>query len=136
MLGYFVAKNLAIGGQFNLSNSTKSLSGSTSYKERNRSIHGMVRYYVGDRKVKPYLNLMIGFNRDSYFLNGVNGMLVLMEFNKGMNASLGAGLAYFVLPKVALEAEANYQNYFDKDFDDSRVNNMKLRLGVSFYLRK
>lgn len=95
----------------------------------------MVRYYIGDWKVKPYLNLMAGYSRYMVLQEGVSGFLVDTEYSKGMNASLGAGLAYFMSPKVALEAEANYQKYFYDDLDDSKISAVKLRMGISFYLR-
>ncbi len=135
LVGYFISKNLAIGSQLILNHSTKSLSGNTIYEERGRSIHGLVRYYIGDWKVKPYLNLMAGYNRDIVFESSGFGFLVLTDFNKGMNASLGVGLAYFMSPKVALEAEANYQKYFYDDLDDSKISAVKLRMGISVYFK-
>ena len=78
---------------------------------------------------------MAGYSSYIVLVKGDSGFLVDAEYGKGMNASLGAGIAYFVSSKMALEAEANYQKYFYDDMDGSRISAVKLRMGLSVYFR-
>jgi hypothetical protein len=64
-----------------------------------------------------------------------NGEQIRFRGDEGWNASLGAGVAYFVAPKVALEADANYRYHFKSDLGKEKNNAVTLRLGITLYLR-
>jgi outer membrane protein W len=106
-----------------------------TYKSNTTSIHGLARYYFGNWKARPYVNFMTGYTWNRALTMSQNGELVRFRGDEGWNASLGAGVAYFVAPKVALEADANYRHHFNDDLGRRNNRAVTLRLGLSLYLR-
>ncbi|GAB2776485.1 hypothetical protein GCM10027275_19590 [Rhabdobacter roseus] len=131
-LGYFVARNLALGAQLSLDQRESRYRGNTTLKSHATSAYGQARYYIGNAKLKPYATILAGYgwNR-GHGLDGT-GDLVRFRGDDGWQAAAGAGLAYFVGPQIALEAEAHYRFLNHGRFDRDR-SATTLRLGIALY---
>jgi hypothetical protein len=135
LIGYFVDKNWVVGTQLTLDHERRKFMDKLNYKAQSTSLHAISRYYIGDWKARPFLQVMTGYNWNRALVPDSNGQLVKYRGDEGWNASLGAGLAYFVAPKVALEADANYRHHFSSDLGRRNNRAVTLRLGLSLYLR-
>ncbi|WP_247231955.1 outer membrane beta-barrel protein [Telluribacter sp. SYSU D00476] len=134
-LGYFIGRNLALGTQFSLDYTHHIFFEDLTHKAKRTSFYGLSRYYIGNWKARPYVNLMVGrsWNRD--IITYSNGVVSRMREDEAWNTSLGAGVAYFVGPKVAIEADANYRYYLRNDFGRRITDAVTLRFGLSLYLK-
>lgn len=135
LIGYFVKNNLALGTQLTLDHNRRLFMDQLNDKANTVSLHGMSRYYLGTWKARPYLNFTGGYTWNRALTVLPNGEQIRFTGDEGWNASLGAGLAYFVAPKVALEADANYRHYFASDLGREKNNAVTFRLGIALYLR-
>ena len=129
LVGYFVRKHLALGGQLAWDHFRISSSGSqVTYKSSAMNANALARLYFGEGKLKPYGTLLGGYAwswRSPYGMVGVNQGGI-----DGWNAAVGAGVAYFVAPQVALEGQVDYR--FLNNSDVKQV--AAFRLGLALYL--
>ncbi|GAB2783482.1 hypothetical protein GCM10027275_29330 [Rhabdobacter roseus] len=129
LVGYFVRKNLALGGQVAWDHFQRGSSGfQFTYKSSTMNANALARLYFGEGKLKPYGTLLGGYAwswRDVPYLLPVNHGGI-----DGWNAAVGAGGAYFVAPQVALEGQVDYR--FLNNGDVKQV--AAFRLGFALYL--
>jgi hypothetical protein len=119
--GYFVMNNLAVGGTINLGYAQFGENKSTAF-----GIGPLVRYYFGQRNVRPFLNGEFAFQSIKF------KSPTETNTENGVNILLGLGLAGFLNPNVALEAIAGYNHTrLEGDGDGGFV----LRVGFQVYLR-
>lgn len=134
-VGVFLANNLVVGGQMSLDRQTSDLFsfGNNYTRTLETSVGAFARYYLGDAKLRPYFSAQTGYSwlRMKSTVPFERGYL---QGDQKWQASAGAGLAWFVTPRVALEAEANYRflNYNKVQIGEDA--NLNLRVGLSLYL--
>lgn len=130
--GYFVAKNLAAGVR--LSYGRDVLNGedpNTTVFER--KIHSVapeifVRYYAPKIKVKPFVQLAVGYN----FQGGVHTSIDNVKASNAIG-SLEGGVLFPLGRKLSLDVSYNWRALGKSRFIDANKNN-SFRLGLSFSL--
>jgi len=135
-VGAFLAKNLALGGQMSFDRQTSEFHGFSNNYNRTieSSVSAFARYYFGEAKLKPFVTAQTGYSwlrtrstapdRRGYFRG-----------DEKWQAAVGAGLAWFVAPKVAIEVEANYRFLNRSEVKILDNGNQNFRLGLALYLK-
>jgi outer membrane protein len=119
-IGYFVINNLAIELSTALEYS-KTKAGSNESSSTSLIIGPLVRYYVGQSKVKPYMEGGLGLStHQSKAEDGSE-----MKFS-GMAYQIGLGVGYFVNEHVSIDGIVNYMGTNLKYSEDSKL---KISLG-------
>jgi hypothetical protein len=119
--GYFVMNNLAVGGSVGLEFDKFGENKTTSF-----GIGPLVRYYFGQKNIKPFLNGEFSFISQKLKLPGSTNT------ENGINYFLGAGLAGFLNENVALEGVAGYNHTKIKDIEGD--GGFLFRVGFQVYL--
>lgn len=126
-LGYFIADNLAIGGNINLF-----LSDNDNNTAKGASLGPFVRYYFGQEaptRIFAQANGSVGFSR---YINTFNGREAKDTYNTN-SFGAGVGIAHFLTEQVALEARLYYNNY--RFYDSSpRHDQVGISFGVQIHL--
>jgi hypothetical protein len=138
--GYFVINNLAIGTGIELSYGSSTVdfptTPSESYKY-NISTVGFtpfVRYYLGEKKMKPFVQ---GVYTYSYFSESKTPVGSTQTSISGYiaHATLGGGLAYFIAQNVSIDATLDYQ-VFRSNAAFVFNNQPAFKVGLQFFLPK
>ncbi len=118
-LGFFIADNLAVGGNIGIGFGKAGEISSTSF-----AVSPFGRYYLGSDKTRFFLHAQVGIIGNSTDFNGdkisSNGYIV----------GLGPGVAFFLNDHVAIEGVLGY-NKLGGDFDYSDIG---FRFGVQAFL--
>ncbi len=129
-LGYFVADNIAIGGEVILGFNTNSASTKFNY-----GVGAFGRYYVSDPRT-VLLKQARFFGEVSLGLVGDNLRNRTTNVNtttNGLGIGFGPGVAYFITPNVGLEAMVKYN--LGVGFGTSTTtNNLGINVGFQIYL--
>ena len=96
-VGYFVVKNLALGIEPTASYQWQQY----VYKFNNLGIGAFARYYISDKKLKPFVALAYDFQRTKF--NNLTITPPLNSISTFASVVPQLGLAYFINPNVALE---------------------------------
>jgi hypothetical protein len=118
-LGFFVADNIAVGGNIGLTYFKVSDVSTTSL-----AISPFGRYYLGSNNIKLFLHAQIGYLTGSTNFDGDK------TSSNGYQLQFGPGLAFFLNQHVAIEGLFAYDKW-GGDFDASNIG---LRLGVQAFL--
>lgn len=107
--GYFVAPNLVVGTGLPFSLSTNKYynpSGDAHARNISIGLSPYIRYYVGERKLKPYVGVSYAYSRTSQRRES-GGQI---DTGSGSTSSLlpSLGVAYFINRAVALQAGLTY----------------------------
>ena len=115
--GYFVADNLALGLFIPVGFAKVHDTGS---KASSLGISPFVRYYIGQKKLRPFVAASYGY-RQNNVKNIVSGMeaKIRQEFSS-ISASLG--LAYFVSEYVSVDVTLNGSRQLDPVFNTLKIN--------------
>lgn len=135
---YFIANNLAIGGEL-ISTVGKSSYSYWSANALGLGIAPSVRYYFGKAKFKPFVLADIGFAHNNlisrYNNNGVSENSV--STTNTLFSTLGIGVTYFVTKHIGVEALMNYKTAIRLPVDDLKKahfgNNMNFKIGLQIY---
>jgi outer membrane protein W len=98
-VGYFFAKNLAVGANVTLSFQKEGSTNSNAL-----GLGPFVRYYLGAGNLRPFLNGGVGYLNNTVKSGGFKNT------TNGLYTTLGLGAAAFINPSVAFEGIAAY-NY-------------------------
>ena len=121
--GYFVMRNLAVGGNLMIDrNKTGSL------KVTDIGIGPFARYYLGNGKARPLLQA--GFS----FISSQAKSPTFSDTNNGVNIFLGGGVAIFINDNATIEILTGYSHTKYKGFEGS--GGFNLGIGFQIYLSK
>jgi opacity protein-like surface antigen len=135
-VAYFVSRNIALGGQLSVDHTRRTFDTNLISSSTATGANALARFYIGDWKLRPYVNVMAGYAwHRAKGLDGITGEPMRFRGDQRWNTSVGAGVAYFVAPKVALEADVNYRYFWRGDFDTRKNAGTTFRLGLSLYLK-
>ncbi len=113
-VGYFVAKNLAVGASLPVSYAYGSFdvtgTGRSKTDVFSVGLSPFARYYIGSAKLRPFVDASIGFQQ--FWISSTRfGTPETARSNSNVtNYSLGGGVAYFINNTVSLDASLNYTN--------------------------
>jgi hypothetical protein len=138
-IGYFVADRWEIGG-----GPVLSLEGSrfkdqlNGYSFRNSSssvgLNLYTKYYLKkEGRVVPYLSLNGGYLRSSGHSTNYNGIKSSYNINQ-WQAGAGAGVSWFLSPRVALTGDLNYIG--DWGSGAGYNSGIEFKIGFQFFLNK
>jgi hypothetical protein len=119
--GYFVINNLAVGGTIMLLYDKLGENKTTTF-----GIGPLMRYYVGGKSVKPFVD------GELTFISQKLKVPATTNTENGVNYFLGLGLALFLNQNVALEILAGYDHTKLKDRDGD--GGFAMRAGFQVYL--
>ena len=135
-IGYFIKNNweVGIGLNFNSVNLRDSAHGGYYQNSKTFGVFAYTNYYLGKRKLKPYLTFQTGWNHSTgkYMYNGTP----LTNFsNSDFYYAIGGGLNWNINSRFAIFAEATYFNesLFNRYYDHSRLN---LTIGARFFFNR
>ncbi len=132
-IGYFVMDNLMIKANIYISSFSEKSDGSDDeYKVTGLGFGPEVRYYIGDKKFKPYLGASSLFSSTNYYYDGFFGPDE--EKIKSTTITGYVGGAYFIGPNASLDVTLSYNN-INYSFDDMGLSTEKanlINLGVGF----
>ncbi|WP_247236174.1 outer membrane protein [Telluribacter sp. SYSU D00476] len=135
-VAYFVSRNVALGGQLSVDYTRRTFDTHLISSSTATGANALARFYIGDWKVRPYVNVLAGYAwHRAQGSDVITGQPTRFRGDEKWNASVGAGVAYFVAPKVALEADVNYRYFLRGDFDSRKNAATTFRLGLSLYLK-
>lgn len=122
-IGFFVAKNFALGAALNFNSSKQGNISSSTF-----GLGPFARYYFGQTMTKPFLVTEVDF-LSTTIKTGESKLS-----NNGFGWLLGLGFAAFINESVAVEAVSGYNYNKFKNVDGS--GGFALRLGFQVYLGK
>lgn len=134
-VGYFVKDNWEVGagGLFGMKRSRMS-----GYITRGISnsfgIQSYSKYYIGKRSVRPYVTLEAShtwISEKTKFVNGNTQGYTSANWNAGS----GAGVAWFVSPKIGLFSQLTYNRDLERQIKYS-TGTLNLNFGVQVNLGK
>ncbi len=135
-VGYFILNRWALGLVMPVGYSRNQRdTGSGSFINTANSFGASVftRYYVRAARFSPFLQGEFGYSRINLTTRSQSQTIVRDSEDRG-NYALGAGLAYFVTPQVAIEGTVEYAN---RAFNPISANHtLDFRVGVMMYLGK
>lgn len=140
-VGYFVAKNLAVGTSLPVSYLTygSTLQGSSARSKLNATSLGLgpfIRYYIGSAKLRPFANASYTY---SYFWQNSTDASMGQESKSHFNYSsytVGVGAAYFINNTVSLDASLNYGDTLDKNRNSLSNGSTTLNVGFRLFFGK
>ena len=133
--GYFVKDNLALGAELSVSiSNTKDYDYNSELRESTIAFSPFVRYYLGNKKVKPYMHASggIGSYKDNYIASS-------SEYNDESTItlfyySIGAGAGFFISDGVSIDLELGYGGISSKFNEDVRGRQNAFGLSGGFSL--
>lgn len=134
--GYFIAPNLAVGIRASIGKAyfeiKKEFSGVNDYLEFNHKSLApelFVRYYAPNIKIKPYVQVALGYN---FQWGQTETNLGVIQKRNGSNSigSLEGGIMFPVGKRFSLDLGYNYRVFSNSKLTDPNGNGT-LRLGVS-----
>ncbi|HAA16957.1 MAG TPA: hypothetical protein DCE41_36690 [Cytophagales bacterium] len=129
--GVFVNDHLRLGGVLNASFShSRWNEGQEGFQSRGISIGPEVAYYFGEKRWTPFVfgAIQLRWYQNIRLQNGVE----TESTNRNSFTQLGGGIAYWVAPKVALQASVNYAAYGPLIPTSFGVQFLSSRIGVLF----
>jgi hypothetical protein len=129
--GYFIKKNWEVGAglNFNSAHFRDTLYGGHSYNGNTFGINIYTNYYLGNRKLKPYLTFQTGWNQ----IKGNSSYAGNQNYYKRRQIyyAIGGGINWNISPRFAVFTEATYNNEYPyATYGDGRLN---LTIGARFY---
>jgi hypothetical protein len=124
-LGYFVVKNLQIGGLLRFGMNVNRVSKTTSFTS---DFGPVIKYYVGKKSKKFFVQANAGYTTTTSIKEShVTG-------NDGYRVGAAAGFAWFINKNVSLETSLGYAYRAMKKFTEHRI---PFRVGFNiFFLQK
>ncbi|MBL7741123.1 MAG: outer membrane beta-barrel protein [Chitinophagaceae bacterium] len=122
-VGFFVAKNIAIGGNLGITHQKIGDSKTTNF-----GIGPFARILFTNSNVKPLLQGSFSYLSSKYKEPGFSSS------NTGTNIFLGGGVAVFINENVSIEGLMGYSHSKYKDFDGD--GGFNLGIGFQVYLTK
>jgi len=113
-VGYFVAKNLAVGASLPVSYAYDSYNftgtGRSETDGFSVGLSPFARYYVGSANLRPFVDASIGFQQ--FWISSTRfGAPEAQRSNYNVtNYQVGGGAAYFINNTASLDASLNYTN--------------------------
>ena len=140
-VGYFLKKNFVVGVELPLTYGSQTIdltvNPKATYKKYQISALGFspfVRYYFGEKKLKPFAQTQYAYTYFSEITTQATGD---DSNNSGYSAyaTVGAGLAYFIAENLSIDAKIDYQIYRS---NSSYVfqNQPAFRVGFQIFLPK
>ena len=132
-IGYFVIDNLMIRANIYVSSiSEKSKDSDDEFKVTGLGFGPEVRYYIGDKKFKPYLGASSLFSSTTYYFDGFFGPDE--EKIKSTTITGYIGGAYFIGANASIDVTLSYNNinYSSDDMGLSTEKANLINLGVGF----
>jgi hypothetical protein len=134
-IGYFIKKNWEIGIGVNFSSLHLRDSAHGGYYQNSRTVGAFVytNYYLGKRKLKPYLTFETGLNYTTgKYIYNANP---LTRFSiRDFYYSIGGGLNWNISSRFSIFTEATYRNEYP--FDRNGYGRLHLTIGARFFLNK
>ncbi|HEY6506051.1 MAG TPA: outer membrane beta-barrel protein [Chitinophagaceae bacterium] len=121
--GYFVTKNVAVGG-----NLTIDYSETGSIKYTDFGIGPFARFYFTNAMVRPLIQVSVDYISSKAKGTGFSST------NTGSKIFLGGGAAVFINPNVSIEGIMGYSHTKYTDFDGN--GGFNLGIGFQVYLNK
>jgi hypothetical protein len=122
--GYFLVDNFALGTRLPLSGST-----SPGFRTYTLGIGPFIRYYVGESRIRFFgeaqANLNYGYQFNEYAIGDETTNELYIVYGAGL------GLAYFITPRVGLEAMLGYTNGTNTD---NRITSGQINLNAGFQI--
>ena len=120
--GYFIINGLVIGTGIPVSMSNQKNTNETAFYRRNKSstigLAPFIRYFLGEKKLKPYVGLAYSYSKTSYKASsrGLVGFFESEAKGKITAFTPTVGLAYFLSRNLGLTAGLNYNiNHQDQE---------------------
>lgn len=127
-VGYFFNNNALIGVKLPYQHSKKE-----DYKTTEVAIEPFFRYYFGANQFKPFLEAGLGFKNYNLTTSGSS----TTTFN-GPMMGVGAGIAYYITPSVAIEAMFGYTynkiTNTDNSNDKEKIGETAFNIGFDISL--
>ena len=131
-IGYFIIDDLALGARFVLGYNSYEIDNGDKRRITSFSFSPFVRYFFGEKNIKPYVNGEIGvgvrnqINDSQYFPDSSTDIFTYR---------LGGGLAIFLNDKVAFDIGAGYKyesnNQDSNNFESSmKIHQIDLEIGI------
>ncbi len=120
-LGYFVVKNLQIGGLLRFGMSVNRVSKTTNFTS---DFGPVIKYYVGKKNKKFFLQANAGYTTTTTIREtNISG-------NDGFRVGAAAGFAWFINKTVSLETSLGYAYRGMKRFSEHRI---PFRVGFNIF---
>ncbi len=112
--GYFITNNLA-GGIELLYSAYSSKTAASNYISGTYGIGPFLKYYLGKRKIKPFVRAGMEFSRFHSKIKGSGFAGVMKGFDNTIDYAFDAGIACFINNKISIDAGIGY-NSFTRNF--------------------
>lgn len=129
-IAWFIRNNFALGAEV-----TFGLNTARGYTQIDYGVGPIARYYIpaGDiavpRKTRFFIEANVGLSGQNVKTDGVS------TSTNGLGVGFGPGLAYFIIPNIALETMLKYN--LNVGFGNSTTNNaVDISLGFQIYLSR
>lgn len=137
-VGYFIANGLALGLEVPFTFEKGFASRTTGYSTL-ISVAPFVRYYIGNKNIKPFIHGEIGWGNLKTKVNPMNGPDI-ESTDEIIFYELGGGIALFLNDKISIDLSVSYaytskmsteDNYYKKRYI---VDGFGSLIGISFYI--